>query len=165
MEFVQCSSAFSITRNPCRKIQHCCCFFFNLNSYLANTEANRNSLFSTKEIPQKGTFKIKTDAEHGISDPSTSHFCLSTKICYNVNSLYIYRGSSPQQLHQETKSRKKKKMLSESHIVQFSGLTWCVFAENIRNNTKKSEGTTKSLWHIWIWVYSVFCFYNSETLS
>lgn len=39
----------------------------------------------------------------------------------------------------------RKKMLSESHIVQFSGLTWCVFAENIRNNTKKSEGTTKSL--------------------
>lgn len=142
MEFVQCSSAFSITRNPCRKIQHF--FFFNLNSYLANTEANRNSLFSTKEIPQKGTFKIKTDGKHGISNPSTSHFCLSTKICYNVNSLYIYRGSSPRQLHQETKSRKKKCYLK---VTLYNSQDWRdVFAENIRNDTKKSEGTTKSLY-------------------
>lgn len=69
-----------------------------------------------------------------------------TKICFNVNSLYIYRGlvvnETPRQLHQEIKSRMEKLKLTLCTILRTDEVR---LAENIRDNTKMSEGTTKSL--------------------
>lgn len=89
-----------------------------------------------QKYPEKVRLGIKTKAKHEISNPSVSHVCSSTETARTLTVCTSTEARRHQdQLHREIKRRTKKNkqcyLLSETHIVRFSGQE----SKLIRNNT------------------------------
>lgn len=94
--------------------------------YLANTEANRNRVYSPQtKYPKKVQLEIKADTKHEISNPSVSHVCSSSKISITLTvctSTGARRHQDAPTITSGNKNKNNKKkaiyLLSETHIVR-----------------------------------------------